>query len=79
MCLPVDLAADLTVAFDHADSVQPGPAMALLKPSDVVDDGYLTSFDTAMIGVNGGIMAHLRIREVRRLLFVDEEFNIFTQ
>jgi hypothetical protein len=78
-CFSLGFSADFAAALDHDDGLQPGLAMALLKPFDVMDHSRGPGFDTAVIAVNGGILADLGIGEALSLLFGDENLDILAQ
>jgi hypothetical protein len=59
---------DLATAFDHHDGFKPWSVMAFLKPFDIMDDGRGAGFDTAMIAIDGGVLADPGIGEAAGLL-----------
>src|SRR5260370_35578147 len=52
-CLPLDLIADLSGAFDDDDGLQAGPLVAFLQPVDVMDDGGGSGRDAPVIAIDG--------------------------
>src|ERR1700679_979130 len=84
-CLAFDLVGgrrwpgDLADALDHDDALQGGPLMALLKPGDVVDDGYVSGLDAPVIAVDRPLVADGSILESLGFLFGSEELDIVAQ
>src|SRR5271165_6195715 len=58
-CLLLGFSADLAAAFDHHDSVQTRPVVALLQPFDVGDDGGGSGLDAAMVAIDRRIPTDL--------------------
>lgn len=61
------LGADLALAFDDDNAVQARPVVPLLKPLDVMDHRGSAGLDTAVITIDGLVLADGGVFEISGL------------
>ncbi len=76
---PADPAGHLAAALDHDDGLQAGPAVAVLEPCDVVDDGDGAGLDAAVIAIVRGAAADRGIPEIVGYLLGGEALDVLAQ
>jgi hypothetical protein len=53
--------------------------VALLEPSDIVDDCGCSGLDAAVVAIDGGMLTDRGVREALGFLFCGEQFDVFAQ